>query len=178
MLRRHLLATAALTPVAAALAACGTTLTPAQIVTQAGATATGLAGAIKQVIAAYPSLIPATTAVTIQTDLADASAAATSLSASLPATTGASLVQTVEGYINAVLTVLAGPPINGLIPAPFNMAVTAASILIPQLEAFVNTYLPATAAASPVALAARHRFAALAPAMTPEAAVAILATFR
>jgi hypothetical protein len=178
MLRRHLLTITAFTPVVVMIAACGAALTPAQIVTQAAAVATGLQGAIKQVVAAYPALIPAGTAATIQTDLTDASAAATSLSASLPAATGASIVQTVEGYINAVLSVLAGPPINGLIPAPFNMAIAAAAVLIPQLEAFANTYLPTTAAAAPVTIAARQRFAALAPTMTPDAAVAILATFR
>jgi hypothetical protein len=58
------------------------------------------------------------------------------------------------------------------------MAIAAASILIPQLEAFANTYLPTTAAAAPVTIVARQRFAALAPTMTPDAAVAILAQFR
>src|ERR1700731_1279456 len=124
--RRHaLLGTSALIP-AALLAACaGTPLTPAQIITQATAVVTGLVGMIKSVSASFPTLIPTNLLTTIENDLGLATTATTNLTANLPAASGASTVSTIEGYINAVLTTLAGPPINGLIPAPFNMAVAA-----------------------------------------------------
>ena len=162
-----------------ALAACGTTtLTPTLIITEAGTVANGLAGAITQIATAYPALIPAATLVTIKTDLGLAQTAATGLSAALPATTGASVVQTIEGYINAVLTVLAGPPINGLIPAPFNMAISAAALLVPDLEAFANTYLAPTAAASLAAAHARAMLVVNAPPITDKnAALLVLAGY-
>jgi len=154
-----------------------TTLTPASIVAQGLALAQGLSGMLTQVSSTYPSLIPAPTLKTLTTDLTLATGAANTLNSSLPAASEASTVQTIDGYINAVLNTLAGPPINGLIPSPFNMAVAAAAIVVPQLEAFVNQYLPAsmmTAAAAPVTLASRARFAAAAPALTPPAALALL----
>jgi hypothetical protein len=180
MNRRTLLHTVALVIPASALAACSTAspLTPAEIVADVGVAVTGLQNVIKGVEAAAPSLIPTATAATINTALTDAQQVASSLVASTPALTGASIVQTVEGYLNAVLTILAGPPINGLIPAPFNMAVTAVSILLPTFEAFANQYLHTTAAASIATLAARRKFAALAPTMTPAQAAAILASYK
>ena len=130
-------------------------LTPAQIVTEAGTVAKGLSGALTQLAGADPSLIPAGTLATLQSDLTLAQGAASALSTSLPASNGAATVQTVEGYINAVLNALAAPPINGLIPAPYNLAVTAAALVVPDLEAFVNQYLPAASAVAPATHAAR-----------------------
>jgi hypothetical protein len=152
------------------LAGCsGSSLTPTVIVAAAGTVAKGLAGAVSAIASAYPTLIPADMLATIQTDLALAQTAAGQLSATLPAATGASVVQTVEGYINAVLNLLAGPPINGLIPAPFNQVIGAAAIVVPVLEAFVAQYLPA-ASASP----ARVKLAASVPGMTRAQAMAVL----
>lgn len=146
------------------LAACGTgALTPASIVAEAGTLANGLLGAVKAVAAADPALIPANLLATIETDLGLAQSAVGSLSANAPATSGASTVQTINGWINAVLNTLAAPPINGLIPAPFNMAVAAAAIVVPDLEAFVDQYLPTAAAAAPAAARARAMLVLNAP---------------
>jgi len=163
-------------PLAAALTRCGAVaLTPAQIVTEACVTAKGLSGALTQVANADPALISAATLATLQNDLALAQGAASSLTTNLPAASGASTVQLVEGYINAVLNTLAAPPINGLIPAPFNMAITAAALVVPDLEAFVNQYLPAASAVTPTTYAARLQLRAAAPqVMTVDQAVAIL----
>ena len=57
------------------------------------------------------------------------------------------------------------------------MAVAAAAIVVPEIEQFVNTYLPAsmtTASASTAAVAARAKFAAAAPGLTPAGALVIL----
>ena len=163
-------------PVAAALTSCGlVALTPAQIVAEAGVAAKGLSGALTQLAAVDSTLIPPATLATVQNDLTLAQGAASSLSANLPATNGASTVQTVEGYINAVLNTLAAPPINGLIPAPFNIAVSAVALLVPDLEAFVNQYLPTASAVSPATYAARAQLRAAAPQVsTVDQAVTIL----
>ncbi len=93
----------------------------------------------------------------------------------LPAASGATTVQIVEGYLNAVLNTLAAPPINGLIPAPFNMAVAAAALVVPDLEAFVNQYLPAATAVAPATYAARLQLRAAARQVTTlDQAMAIL----
>ena len=174
--RRQILAGTSVLIPAAMLAACASTpMTPAQIVTQAAAAASGLAGMVKQLSAAYPTLIPAATLAQIETYLGMAQTAATNLAPNLPAATGASTVHVIEGYLNAVLTMLAGPPINGLIPAPFNMALSAVSVILPQLEAFAAVYIPA-AAASPAVDRARASFAAAAP-VSPNDAVAVLQSF-
>jgi hypothetical protein len=163
-------------PLAAALTRCGIdALTPAQIVTEAGVAAKGLSGALTQAAGANPKLISATTLATMQNDLALAQGAASSLTTNLPAASGATVVQTIEGYINAVLNTLAAPPINGLIPAPFNLAVAAAAFLVPDLEAFANQYLPTASAVSPATYAARLECRAAAPQVTTlDQAVAIL----
>ncbi len=163
-------------PMAAALTCCGAeALTPAQIVAEAGVAAKGLSGALTQIARADPKLIAASTAATLQNDLTLAQGAASALAPNLPAASGAAVVQTVEGYINAVLNTLAAPPINGLIPAPFNLAVAAAALLVPDLEAFVNQYLPAASAVAPATYAARLQLRTAAPQITTlDQAVAIL----
>jgi len=171
--RRTLLGTSALA--FGAPVGCSTaTLTPAQIVSYAQTAASGLAGVLKGIVAADPSLIPTATAATIVGYLNDAQTVAGGLAANLSAPAGATLVQTIDRDINAVLSALAAPPINGLIPAPFNEAVAAVAIVAPTLEAFVNQYLPV----APVAAASltRAKFAAVAPMTVPQA-VAVLAQY-
>ncbi len=163
-------------PVAVTLTSCaGVDLTPAQIVTEAGTVAKGLSGALAQLAGADPTLIPTGTLATLQSDLALAQGAASALNTSLPASNAASTVQTVEGYVNAVLNALAGPPINGLIPPPYNLAVAAAALVVPDLEAFVNQYLPAGSAVAPATHAARLQLREAAPRITAvDQALAIL----
>ena len=174
--RRAILLAPLVAPLAAALTRCGVNaLTPTQIVTEAGVAAKGLSGALAQLAAADPKLLPATTLSTLQNDLMLAQGAASSLTSALPAASGATVVQTVEGYLNAVLNTLAAPPINGLIPTPFNLAIAAAALLVPDLEAFVNQYLPTASAVSPATYAARLQLRAAAPQVTTlDQAVAIL----
>jgi hypothetical protein len=163
-------------PVVFALDRCaGVTLTPAQIISEASTVASGLSGVLTQLAAAAPALIPSGTLAVLQRDLTLAEGAASALSSGLPASSGASAVQTVEGYLNAVLDTLAAPPINGLIPAPFNMAIAAAALLMPDLEAFVSQYLPTASVVAPATYAARLQLRAAAPQVTSvDQALAIL----
>jgi hypothetical protein len=163
-------------PLAVTLTSCaGVILTPTQIITDASTLANGLAGALTQVANFDPNLIPAGTLSTLQSDLTLAQGAASSLNTNLPASNGASIAQTIDGYINAVLNTLAAPPINGLIPAPFNLAIAAAALLVPEIETFVNQYLPAASAVAPATYAARLQLLEAAPKVTTVAqALAIL----
>ena len=160
---------------ALALTGCanGTGMTPASIITQATVAVTGLQGALKQVEATNPTLIPAPLASRIDGDLTKAEAVAATFSAGLPASAGALTAQQIEGYVNDVLDVLAGPPVNGLIPAPANQAVAAVAIVAPLIEAYVNQYLPATKAGATLA-DTRTKFAAMANAATKADPVAVL----
>lgn len=153
------------------LAGCtNSTQTPAAVIAAAGALANGLAGAVTAIKVAYPNLIPPATMVEIQVDLALAQQASSQLSATLPSATGAATVQLVEANINAVLNLLSAPPLNGVIPPPFNEAIGAAAILVPVLEAFVTQYLPVPAAASPVRAALMQSV----PGMTQGQAMAVI----
>lgn len=147
------------------LAACTTGLVPsniapASVLTQVNAVVTGLSGVLPQIVKQYPALIPPNLATTMETDLQLAMATSASLKAGMPAPQAAVTIAQVEGYVNDVLNTLAGPPINGLIPAPANQAFGAAAIIVPVLEAFVAANLPAgsqmASVASPYSLVALH----------------------
>lgn len=152
-------------------------LTPATIVADAQAAASGLSAMLTGLTTAFPALLPPSTVASLKTDLTTAQSVAANLSANMPAASAASAVHQVLGVVNAVLNTLAAPPLNGLIPAPFNVAVAAAAILAPEMEAFVAQYLP-TAAVSPATAKARTSFAAITPVMTPDAARGLLAGMR
>lgn len=170
MNRRTFLSGSALTVLSACTGA--KPVTPVTVLTDVQALVSGLSGAVQQIEAADPSLIPLTVQQQIATYLGNAEAAAAQLSADMAASTSASWVRTVETDVNAVLNVLSGPPVNGLIPAPFNQALAAAAIVVPILEAFTAQYLPATTASTK-----GQRFAALAPGMTTAQAVGVLQRF-
>lgn len=174
--RRAALGATAIVPLVLAGCATGAGV-PQIIVTYAVTMATGLSGMFTQLEAAYPSLVPASMAATIAKDLAIAKTAATSLSTSLPAGSGALTVRTILGDVNAVLALAAGPPINGLIPAPFNQAVAAVSLLAPTLEAFVESFFPATAGAPLAARQMMARLSASAHVTSQAQALAILQKF-
>jgi len=141
-----------------ALAACqsSTTLTPAQIVTDVQNAVSALANTFSAVLTQAPNAVPANTAATITSALAQASSVLGSLSTNLAANVAAPLVQKVEQAINTVITSAASVP---LIPPPFSTALGAAAIVLPIIEAWVNSILPAPAAASMDAISARGRFA-------------------
>lgn len=139
--RTVILGASALVPLAlAGCAGTSTTTTPQAIVLDAQAAAQGFAGMFKSLTAQYPTLIPATLAAQIEKDAALASMAASTLGAGMLAATGAVTVAQVEAWINDGLNVLAGPPVNGLIPAPFNQVIGALAFLAPTLEAFASSF--------------------------------------
>jgi hypothetical protein len=166
-----------LVPLALARCAGTASITPASILTGVQAVITGLSGALATVQAAAPTAIPVATITTVQTDLGSAAQVAQGLVAGLPATTGASLVQQVEGFFNDILTICAEPPLSALIPAPFSTALAAAAIALPTLEAFVSQYV--TSASAPLStLQARAKLVAAVPQIVSyDQAVAVLQSF-
>lgn len=154
--RRNLLATA-VPLVVLGLAGCSsTTTTPAQIVTDVQNAVSALASSFHTIIQQAPNAVPAATAATITSALAQASSVLGSLSTNLAANVAAPVVQQVEQAINTVISAAAAVP---LIPAPFSTALEAAAVVLPVIEAWVNSILPAPTPA-PAALNARAKFAA------------------
>lgn len=160
---------------ALALSACATPspVTPATVINDVQTSVKGLQLALTEITKANPNLIPPSEVARLTSDLTDAQAASASLAANLPATFGADTAQVVIGDINDVLNVLAGAPVNGLIPPPANEIVAAVAVVAPGIEAYVQQYLP-KAAASPEVASARATLAAAKP-MSLDAARKVLA---
>lgn len=155
--RRHLVAGTAPAAAFIALAGCSTSgTTPAQIVTDVKNAVSALASSFSTVLAQAPNAVPPATAATITSALAQASSVLGSLSTNLAANVAAPVVQQVEQAINTVISAAAAVP---LIPAPFSTALEAAAIVLPVIEAWVNSILPAPAPAA-AALKARAKFSA------------------
>lgn len=171
MTRRTVLAL----PGALLLTRCAGTasLTPAQVVTDLANGAAMLVSDLPLMAAAAPGLLPAATVTTLEQYASEAQSVAQTLSANLPASQAASAVQTALAYLNDVLNTLAAPPVNGLIPAPYNVAVQALDVAVVQvLEPWLASVTGTAAAPAPFARAALR---AAQPEMTVAEAEAILA---
>jgi hypothetical protein len=151
-------------PLSFALASGATpTLTPATVITDATNADVSLLNMLNNPVVA--SVLPAATLTALKADLTTGQQVGQSLTTNLPAATAATTIQQINGYINAVLNTIAGPPVNGLIPAPFNMVVAAVAIIMPELEGFVDTYI-LNASASVAMATTRAKLAATAPGLT------------
>ena len=137
--RRALLRTSALVPVAVVVACAGQTVPQAlqQAAQDAALLATGLAPVIPQLT----GFVSASTLATAQTALATLKGAATQL-AGIPTTSGAvPVVQQIEQAVNAILGIAA--PLLAATPA--GPILTAASVLLPVIEAAVGMIVPPAA---------------------------------
>lgn len=131
--RRTLLASSAIIPLAGC-AGMGTDASISAIARDASILASGLMGAIAQL---GSLAIPATVSAALAglQSVADALSTVASQSAALP------LVQKIESYVNVIVQALASIP---LLPAPVTLALQAATILLPIIEAAVGMVLPAS----------------------------------
>ena len=111
------------------------------IVNDAQSASIGLQNIMNSVEKQYPNMISKADAVKINADLVSAVSVSNELKTGAPAASQASNVNLVLGYINDVLNVVGSPPINGLIPSPFNTAVAAVAFIAPELEGFVQSYV-------------------------------------
>jgi hypothetical protein len=126
----------ALMPVGCAGVGTGTSVSVTSVATDVSTIANGLAGAFAS-IPGVPSAV--STALTDLSNAASAMATATTQSAQQ------TVVQQVETDVNAI--VKAASAIPGL-PAQVTVALTAAQVLLPVIEAAVNLIVPASAAAA------------------------------
>ena len=153
--RRTLLASVPL----AILIGCSSTsggATPTQIMADIQ---NGVAAAVQSfdaVVKQNPGVINPTAQAQIEGYLSSASSVLSSLSSSMSATAAAPMIQQIEQDLNAVVMVTAGLP---AIPPPFSAAVGALAIVLPIIEAWVNSVIPAAPAASRAAVAARAKMA-------------------
>lgn len=166
---------------AALTAACATSpeTTPAQVV----ADLTGAVGTLRRiaplVFAADPRAVSAAEQQRILGDLTSAKDALGGLNTAVPAQAGASEADRIDGWINLAMDDLAfvTPAAATAIPAlaPFVMPIQALDAILPEIEAFVNRYLPTSMTKAAGRRDAGRRAKALGPARyTPDEARATL----
>lgn len=155
------------------LTACSTaSVTPAQLIADAQGILAELftppaSGAIPGIAGIFPGKIPAATLASIEQGIVTGEAALAKLGVAPPAPAGANTLQTVEGYINDALDVVGS--LGLVIPPPYGEIITAITVLLPGIEAFVNGLIPAAASTK-----AATRLKLTAPTMTPAQARARL----
>ena len=171
MNRRHILLAAP----SLLLFGCSTTggggLTPAQVETDISNAVDALAAGYQALVTANPTLFPLAQQQAVEGALAQASSLLADLMGAADATSMAPIVQQIESQLNIVISVAATIP---LIPPPFSTALGAAAILLPIIEVWLNSVLPASAKVANGAeiMAARARFAT--PGMSLESAEMVL----
>jgi hypothetical protein len=133
-------------------------LTPAQVETDISNAVDALAAGYQALVTANPTLFPLAQQQAVEGALAQASSLLADLMGAADATSMAPIVQQIEAQLNIVISVAATIP---LIPPPFSTALGAAAILLPIIEVWLNSVLPASAKVSNGAevMAARARFA-------------------
>lgn len=138
----------------------------AQVIADAQAIVTAVAGLMPALAALGPSVLPAKTLAQVQGYIGIAQGLLANLSTSLPDAANAATLAQIVDAISSALPLIAGIP--GL-PPQIAVGLTAASVLLPVLVAFVGPLLPAKAPA----LVAKTATPAAA-AMTPDQARAVL----
>lgn len=185
--RRSLLVTTALAVpllvlAGTSLTGCAATgmLTDAQVVAVLTGAVTTAKNDLALIITNAPTLISVTAQNAVTTGLATAATLLTNLGQTL-APQGASIVAQINGYINAFLNTAATvtPAIVGALPtlAPVALFVQAIDAVAPEIETFVDQYLPAAwttptvsarlAEAPRLSMVAKATLAKVAPAAPP-----------
>lgn len=154
-----------------ALAGCGTTgtpaVTPAQVAADLSGLVTTLTTVIPQIERAAPGALTPSQQTALANDLQNARIALAGFTAGIPASVGASKAQIIDGYIADVLSTAVA-----VAPPPYNTALIAAEVILPEVEMFINQYLPASITQPAAARFASARVGAAA--MTPDQARAKL----
>ena len=155
--RRTLLSITAAAIPASLLAACAggnVQLTPGQVLDDANNIVAALGTAVSSIGVQSPGLIPPETVTMIMQYISDAHGLLSNLSATTTANAAAPVLHQVVADVEVVLTTLTAIP---AIPAQYVAIIQAAAIVLPIVEAFVNSVLgavtPAVSTPSPEALA-------------------------
>lgn len=119
---------------------CATTsaTTPQQVVDDCNNAVQALIVTFKQVVQTAPNAIPADLQGKITSALASATVLLGDLSANLAANVSAPIVQQIEQALNSVIVDAAS---MFVIPPPFSIALDAVAIVLPTIEAFVNSFI-------------------------------------
>lgn len=133
--RAVLLATCAM---GLALGACSTLTKANAAVAAASSDVTIIANGLGDVLTQLGSLgnIPADVISTVTKAVSGIKAVASSLSGAATETAAQPLVQQIEGYVNAVVSTLAG--LSNLLPSPITLALQGASVLLPVIEGAIG----------------------------------------
>jgi hypothetical protein len=119
---------------------------PAQILADAAGVVNDLLTLVPQVSAAAPSILSASVAATLLKDLNLAKTLLNSLSTSVSASTAATVLQQVEGYVSDALNALAAviPAAASTFPVltAFVLPIEAVASLLPVLVNFINSQIP------------------------------------
>ena len=159
-----------------ALAACGNgtppvipviPVTPAQVAADLSGLVTALTTVIPQLEKAAPNALTPSQQTALANDLANAQKAIAGFAAGIPASVGASKAQIIDSYLNDIVSTAAA-----VAPPPYNTALIAAEVILPEVEAFVNQYLPASLTQTVAAMRAPKVGAAMA--MSPDQARGVL----
>jgi hypothetical protein len=150
--RRYLLTTIPLA-LLVGLSGCTALTAPSPPDTIPRAVLADLAGALQAIANVLPALsaktppiIPASVTGPLLADIKEAQLLLSGIGADTPAQTGATVLARVEGYLNATLSVLAAVPV---LPSPLDILVLAASVIVPEVEAWLASVIAAPPAGPP-----------------------------
>ena len=136
----------------ALLAGCSTPPTPvtdAQILADAMGVVSGLTAVVAEINAAKPGSVPPN----VTAYLADAQTLVTGLSSATPAATGASKLQQIDADISNVLGAV--QPVAATVYPAAGVAIEAAEVVLPGIEAWVNPIITqATGVSAPAPVSA------------------------
>jgi hypothetical protein len=127
------------------LSACSTTtsttgssVTPAQVITDLDQAGNTIMGILPQLVA-LPGGLTQAQATTIQDDVAEAQAALATVSASTALTTSLPIMQRVFGGLNTAVTIIEAVPM----PSQDKTIVVATGVVLQGVEAYLNSTMPA-----------------------------------
>lgn len=151
MNRRTLLAASPLAILAACTKNDGTATTPNQVAADVQGVVGALATYAPLIFSAAPKAFSPAQQAQINTDIALAQKGLNAFVPGMPAAAGASVVQTIDTYLNDAVAVL-GSVVAPAVPAlaPYVPIIAAVQALLPTIEGFVNQYIPAAKAGAPV----------------------------
>lgn len=135
------------------MAACATptgNATPATVLADINGAVNGLLG----VLPSLGTVIPAAQLAQITSYVNAGQALLSTFAAGLTASQGATVLLQVETYVNSALNALAGFP---GIPANYALIISAAAVIVPIVEAYINSVLPSSvkSGVSPATLRAK-----------------------
>lgn len=144
-------------------------VTPARVIADINGALTAIAQILPALAAQNPPVLPTKVTEPLLADIRQAQELVRSIGPGTPAQTGATVLNKAEGYLNAVLSVLATTPL----PKPYSDIVLAANIIAPIVEAYIDSIVPPPVVVADTAVAAQAAKASF-NGMTPEKARATL----